>query len=120
MFELMLERHFCAAHHLLNYIGKCATPHGHNYKVRLYAQSSTLDDAGISIDFATMKQVLDPLLESIDHQDLNVHPWFEGLSPSAEVVAKVLYAKIRVQLPEITKICIYETDTQAVCYTPSA
>jgi 6-pyruvoyltetrahydropterin/6-carboxytetrahydropterin synthase len=77
-----------------------------------------LDKSNIAIDFGVMKQVLDPLLESIDHQDLNVHPWFEGESPSAELVAKVLFEKIKPQLPEASKICVYETDRQAVCYTP--
>jgi 6-pyruvoyltetrahydropterin/6-carboxytetrahydropterin synthase len=119
MYELMLERHFCAAHHLLNYEGKCATPHGHNYVVRLYVEMDTLDDANIAIDFGDMKKVLDPIIESMDHKDLNEHPWFKGESPSAEFMARIIYEKMAEQMPETTKVCIYETPTQAACYRPN-
>jgi 6-pyruvoyltetrahydropterin/6-carboxytetrahydropterin synthase len=117
MFELMLERHFSAAHHLLNYVGKCATPHGHNYKVRLYVQMNTLDDANIAMDFKDMKAVLDAILDRFDHQDLNTLPEFKNESPSAEFMARLIFREVRLQIPDTQKVCIYETDTQAVCYT---
>lgn len=119
MYELMLERHFCAAHHLLHYVGKCATPHGHNYMVRLYVTMQTLNQANIAIDFKDMKAALDPILEELDHIDLNTHPWFENESPSAEFVARLIFEKVAEKIPETTKVCVYETETQAVCYMPS-
>ncbi len=50
MFEVKVESHFSAAHHLLNYNGKCENPHGHNWKVEVYAQGEELDESGILID----------------------------------------------------------------------
>ncbi len=116
MFEMMLERHFSSAHHLLNYVGKCATPHGHNYKVRVYVQMNTLDKANIALDFKDMKAVLDPIIDRFDHQDLNTLPDFAGESPSAEFMARLIFNELRESLPDVSKVCIYETDTQAVCY----
>ena len=43
MFEVKIETHFSAAHHLLNYKGECENQHGHNWKVEVYVQVTELD-----------------------------------------------------------------------------
>lgn len=119
MYETILERHFCAGHHLSNYEGKCSNFHGHNYKVMLHVTTDVLDKSGISIDFKELKNILDPILEAVDHKYLNELELFQERHTSAEAIAEMFYQQIKVQLPEhinIKKVCVYESDTQIVCY----
>lgn len=43
MFEIQAESIFSAAHHLLNYEGKCEHQHGHNWKVVVAVRGEKLD-----------------------------------------------------------------------------
>ena len=114
MFEVMVEKHFAAAHHLLNYRGKCENPHGHNYVVQVWAQKETLDEANIAFDFTVLKGALKEIINDLDHTDLNVT--FNGESPSAEFIARYVYQRIKPQVPQITKAVVYETPTQCAVY----
>jgi 6-pyruvoyltetrahydropterin/6-carboxytetrahydropterin synthase len=116
VYEVMIERHFSAAHHLLNYEGKCERLHGHNYKVTLHARSAELDKALIAIDFKDLKQALDPLIEALDHTNLNDNPLLEGKSPSSEWIAQLLFEHIKPQVPGVYKVCVGETPNQQACY----
>lgn len=95
MFLLEKTVNICAGHHLRNYSGKCATPHGHNYKitVRCEAPDNGLDAIGFVIDFGDIKQVV----KRFDHVDLNTLPEFDeksGVNPTAENMARVIYGLI--------------------------
>lgn len=46
---------FCAGHRVLGHENKCAQPHGHNYVVRITAESAGLDALGRVIDFGVLK-----------------------------------------------------------------
>jgi 6-pyruvoyltetrahydropterin/6-carboxytetrahydropterin synthase len=116
MFEVMVEKHFAAAHHLLNYKGKCENPHGHNYVVRVWAQTDRLDKANVAFDFTALKAELKIIVNELDHTDLNLFPDFNGESPSAEYIARYIYQRIKRNISEITKVCVYETPTQCACY----
>ncbi len=71
MYEVTVEADFSSGHYLRNYKGKCENPHGHNYKVRVTLAGSTLDEAGLLLDFKLLKHVLRPIVDRIDHQMLN-------------------------------------------------
>lgn len=115
MFEVMVEKHFAAAHHLLNYRGKCENPHGHNYVVQVWARSEALDKANIACDFSLLKHELGKIVDGeLDHRDLNVQ--FQGESPSAEFIARYVYQRIKPQIPDIFKVCVFETPTQCAVY----
>jgi 6-pyruvoyltetrahydropterin/6-carboxytetrahydropterin synthase len=114
MFEVMVEKHFAAAHHLLNYRGKCENPHGHNYVVQVFAQKDTLDKANVAFDFTVLKSELNQIVDDLDHTDLNV--FFDGESPSAEYIARYVYQRIKNNVPEITKARVFETPTQSATY----
>ena len=45
MFELKAQMYFSAAHHLLNYNGKCENMHGHNWLVEAFVSGTELDKA---------------------------------------------------------------------------
>ncbi len=116
MFEVMVEKHFAAAHHLLNYRGKCENPHGHNYVVQAFAQRDVLDKANIAFDFTLLKGELGQIVDDLDHTDLNEFPDFHGESPSAEYIARYVYQRMKKAIPELTKITVFETPTQSATY----
>jgi 6-pyruvoyltetrahydropterin/6-carboxytetrahydropterin synthase len=115
MFEIMVEKHFSAAHHLLNYKGKCENPHGHNFVVRVWAQGETLDSANVMLDYSDLKQELSKICDDLDHCDLNEHPDIKGESPSSEFIARYIYRRLKPLVPEVCRTCVFETPT-ACCF----
>ncbi|MFM7468718.1 MAG: 6-pyruvoyl trahydropterin synthase family protein [Vampirovibrionales bacterium] len=116
MYEVMIESMFSAAHHLLNYEGKCENPHGHNFVVRVWARKATLDVANVSIDYKVLKASLREIMNDLDHTDLNENPCINGESPSSEYLCKYIYHRMKQTIPEIYKTCVYETPTQCCFY----
>ena len=119
MYEVMVERHFAAAHFLVNYSGPCANMHGHNYKVQLFVQGSSLNKKnGILVDFKDLKAHLDTFIESIDHQVLND---ILDIHTTAECLAKYFYDIMLEHIPKsttLTKVTIWESETCSASYLP--
>lgn len=116
-FEVMVERHFSAAHHLLNYEGKCENPHGHNFVVRIWAAGNRLDAANVCIDYKILKRELDKLMDRLDHTDLNENPAIGGESPSSEFLAFWLYQELKPSIPQLVRTCVFETPTACAFYS---
>ncbi|MBI2417316.1 MAG: 6-carboxytetrahydropterin synthase [Ignavibacteriales bacterium] len=53
-------------HRLPFHKGKCVNLHGHSYKA-IVAFEGKLDDNGMLIDFYDVKQIVNPVIESLDH-----------------------------------------------------
>jgi 6-pyruvoyltetrahydropterin/6-carboxytetrahydropterin synthase len=116
MFEVKVEAEFAAAHHLLNYNGKCENPHGHNWKVEVYAEGEELDASGILIDFKVLKAELNKVLDMLDHYDLNTLEELKDISPSSENIAKFIYIELKKQIPQLTKVSVWETERARATY----
>jgi len=116
MFEIKAQMHFSAAHHLLNYEGECENQHGHNWLVEAYVRGTELDKSNILIDYKILKKHLKSVLDLLDHKDINELPDFKGISPSSETLAKYIYNKMKVHIPEIYKISVWETPTSCASY----
>ena len=116
MFEVKIESHFSAAHHLLEYEGECEHQHGHNWKVEVYAKGENLDKSGILIDFKILKKEVAQVLDLLDHKDLNELEFFKGLSPSSEVISRFIYKKLKEKFYTITKVSVWETDSATATY----
>jgi 6-pyruvoyltetrahydropterin/6-carboxytetrahydropterin synthase len=116
MFEIMVEKHFSAAHHLLNYEGQCENPHGHNFVVKVWVCGETLDKANVLFDYKILKGHLNAIFEDLDHTDLNEFAGFAGESPSSEFIAKYIYHRLKKDVPQVTKTCVYETPTACAFY----
>jgi 6-pyruvoyltetrahydropterin/6-carboxytetrahydropterin synthase len=124
MFEVTVEKEFSSGHYLRNYQGRCENPHGHNYKVRVTLIGEELDSTGLLLDFKLLKQVMQPVLEYLDHNMMNDLEPFTTLNPSAENLARYFYQQTSAQLHEMTagrvrvKDCtVFETDsTRAIYY----
>ncbi len=124
MFEVSVDDGFAAAHNLRNYKGKCENLHGHNYKVRVTLAGKELDATGLLYDFVHLKQVIQSVIRSLDHQYLNELKPFDTLNPSAENIARHIYDETSKQMREtangaaISSITVWESDVTAATYRP--
>lgn len=132
--------HFCAGHRVMNHESKCATVHGHNYYVHLFAESDGLDAIGRVIDFSVLKEVVGGWIdEHWDHTFLvcdkdtetiqalralprKKEPFVCPFNPTAEEMASYLLLEICPRLLKdskivITKVVVHETDN---CYAESS
>lgn len=116
MFEVKIETSFSSAHHLLNYKGKCENPHGHNWKVEVYARGENLDKSNILIDFKVLKKEINEIIDYLDHKDLNELPEFKGQSPSSEFIARFIYKKAKERFNLISRVDVWETATSRASY----
>ena len=106
--QLIIKRHFDAAHKLENYKGDCAELHGHRWEVEFHIKVESLDN-GIGFDFTEVKKALDQLLP--DHKYLN-----EIISqPTAENIAEYMFDKAAKLYP-ISKVIVWETPECAATF----
>lgn len=107
MFKVIKTLEISAAHKLtLNYESKCSNLHGHNWLVKVYCKSETLDENGMVVDFTHIyKNVCDKL----DHKYINdVLP----CNPTAENIAKW----ISEQVPHCYKVEVQESEGNVAVY----
>ena len=116
MYEIKAQMYFSAAHHLLNYDGACENQHGHNWLVEAYVKGAELDKSNILVDYKVLKKHLKTVLDVLDHKDINELPDFKGISPSSETIAKYIYNKMKEQVPQVSKISVWETSTSCASY----
>lgn len=55
---------FDAAHRVVNHESKCATLHGHRYKIEITAEADKLDSIGRVIDFSVLKEKIGTWLDT--------------------------------------------------------
>jgi 6-pyruvoyltetrahydropterin/6-carboxytetrahydropterin synthase len=60
-----------AAHHLVDYEGKCKNVHGHNYKLTVTVRGSIDPKTGMVIDYGELKRIVTPVVDLLDHHELN-------------------------------------------------
>ena len=116
MFELKAQMYFAAAHHLLNYEGECENQHGHNWLVEAHVTGSELDKSNILIDYKVLKRELKSVLDLLDHKDLNELPYFEGESPSSEMISMFIYKKLKEKINILSKVSVWETNNSCASY----
>ncbi len=122
MYEVSIETGFSGAHMLRGYAGKCGQLHGHNWKVVITAASDRLDEVGMAIDFATVKEHAREVLSHVDHTYLNEVFPFTELNPTAENIARWVWEALVKKLPEspveIVRIAVWESDTSCATFIP--
>ena len=103
------EFSFCAAHYLDIEGHKCSQLHGHNYKLRIEV-CDKLDQNNMVIDFAEIKKHVQPIIDKLDHQNLNeVLDFME--STTSEDLCVYFYSCLYNKIEGLSKIEIRETDT---------
>lgn len=124
---------FCSGHRVHGHASKCANLHGHNYVLVVHASSDKLNELGMVIDFADLKDKIDPWLQkNWDHtflvyeKDVELlalqnaapknKPWFIcPFNPTAEEMASYLYKVVMPDLMKgtgihISKLELWETE----------
>ncbi len=120
MFELMVETTFAAAHQLRGYKGKCEQVHGHNWKVQVHVVAERLNDIDIAMDFHDLKNILNEVIEPLDHSFLNdIFPFTEK-NPSSENMAKWIYdflnKKLSDEQVQVSAVTVWESDSASATY----
>ncbi|MFH0791243.1 MAG: 6-carboxytetrahydropterin synthase QueD [Candidatus Omnitrophota bacterium] len=117
MYIINVEENFSAAHNLRGYKGQCEELHGHNWKVRVEISGRELDKIGMIVDFRTVKRQLNKLLAGLDHKYLNQIPYFKKNNPTSECIAQYIYNSLKVKIPQLKSITIWESDNCSASYT---
>ena len=95
MYTLKVEGAFEAAHMIVDYPGKCARLHGHNWVVEAVVKGRELDDLGMLVDFKVVKKALNDTLDRLDHRYLNeLEPFCSGTNPTAENLARIVFEEL--------------------------
>ena len=114
--EIFREFTFEAAHRLPNVPEghKCARLHGHSYRVEVHVSGPVGQETGWVQDFGDLKVAFKPLEEELDHQFLNEVPGLEN--PTSEVLARWIWDRLTVDLPNLSEIRVRETCTSGCIY----
>ena len=121
MYEVIITQPFVAAHRLTLYDGSLEPLHGHNWKMEVRLQGQDLDKIEVLIDFLEVKAKVAAILKEIDYTYLNENLKLEGHNPSAEIVARWLFQKIKGSIDhpvaKVSKVTVWETDDCAASYS---
>jgi len=126
MISCMRSLEFDAAHRVVNHESKCATLHGHRYKVEIHATCSDLDSIGRVVDFSVIKETIGQWIDeqwdhtsiiySLDVQTLEAlqkipqkkPPFILDQNPTAENMALYLLHVVCPTLLSTYGITVYE------------
>lgn len=134
VYRVTTEIEFAYGHRLLDYNGKCAHPHGHNARVEIELEATSLDRADMLVDFTVLKHTLrDWVDEHIDHKMVLRHddplvPVLRKLeepvfvmdrNPTAESLAQLLYDVAGQHQFPVARVRFWESPTSFAEYAPS-
>ncbi len=129
---------FDAAHRVMNHESKCATLHGHRYKVEIHAHAKGLDKIGRVVDFSVLKEKIGGWIDHFwDHtslvwdRDVEVvqalkklpqakPPFVTSWNPTAENMAEFLLKHLCPMVLQNTgvtviKVVVWETPNCSAC-----
>lgn len=92
---------------------KCKRVHGHNYKIDLAIGGEIDKEKDWILDFAAVDVEWQVVCDLLDHRYLN-----EIIeNPTAERIAEFIAKRLRVRLPGLRAVAVWETDTCAARWT---
>jgi 6-pyruvoyltetrahydropterin/6-carboxytetrahydropterin synthase len=118
-YRIKVESYFSAAHRLREYKGKCENLHGHNWKVEVSITSDTLGKTGLLIDFKKAKAILQKVLSSLDHTEINKIPYFRKHNPTSELVAEYIFNSYKKKIKPpmaLESVSVWETKGSCATY----
>ena len=93
---------------------KCGNMHGHTYTVDVRLEGDVDPVAGWVRDFGDIKEAFRPLEAMLDHRLLNDVPGLDN--PTSEHLARWLWDRLILDLPELVTIRVSETAHSGVVY----
>jgi 6-pyruvoyltetrahydropterin/6-carboxytetrahydropterin synthase len=114
--ELHRDVTFEAAHRLPHVPDghKCARLHGHSFRIRLVVRGPVDAHTGWLMDFGDIKAAWAPFDAQLDHYYLNDIAGLEN--PTSEVLAKWIWDRLIVTLPQLSAIQVHETCNSGCVY----
>lgn len=104
---------FETAHQLTDsYSQECQRIHGHSYRCEVTFEGDIDFTTGMILDFKKIKEILQTIVDKYDHTFFN-KDLFEGLNPTAENMAKDIFAIVYHRSLLVKRVRLWETDT---CY----
>ncbi len=98
MFEVRVQARFCATHQVRLYDGELEPLHGHDWRVEAVFRGPKLDEIGVLVDFVLVEQTLREIVARFHHGNLNDVPELADRSPTAECVARRVFALLQGEL----------------------
>lgn len=107
MYTVVKKIKISASHYLnLKYESKCCGLHGHNYTIKVFCRSETLNEDGMVCDCSKIKRAV---VEAFDHKKINdIIP-----QPTMENIAKYVFD---MSGDKCFKVEIMETENNMVIY----
>jgi 6-pyruvoyltetrahydropterin/6-carboxytetrahydropterin synthase len=104
MFTVSVERRFRASHQLTLPDGSKESLHQHDWIVTAVISSEKLNNMGVVMDFRSLRAMVDQTIAGFNNKALESISYFQQNNPSAENVAKYIYDKLLIELPEGVKL----------------
>ncbi len=114
---------FAAAHAIRGHTRGCQNLHGHNYRVRVHLRASRLDELGMVLDFADLKEIMQEVLGPFDHQVMNDIPPFDQRNTTAELFSEYVFQEVDRRLGgedrvRVIRVEVWENDTSCAVFEP--
>jgi 6-pyruvoyltetrahydropterin/6-carboxytetrahydropterin synthase len=95
-FEVGVEAHFTARHHLVGDFGPASLPHSHAYRVQISISGDALREDGTLFDISRLQQAVARVIGDLDGADLNDVSGVQvtGPNPTAEVMARFFFDRV--------------------------
>ncbi len=93
---------------------KCRRLHGHSFHVDVIVAGEVDPAKGYLQDYGEIKAAIAPVEQQLDHYLLND---IDGLeNPTAEMLCKWIYDRLKPQLPLLAEVRVHETCTTEASY----
>ena len=131
MYSVTKQISFCYGHRLLEYSGKCRFLHGHNGLLEVAMTRPKLDSLGFVMDFGDISAVVKKWVDAeLDHKMIlsERDPILKAMkeheqpfvtlagNPTAEAIAKHVFAYCRSQKLPVASVTLWETPTSHASY----
>ncbi len=99
MYQLAICRDFIAQHYLVGGDwGAENQRHSHHYRIEIRIEHDRLDNHGYLVDIVDLENALSAVIERFKDFTLNDLSEFEGLNPSLEHFARIIYEGLQSRL----------------------
>ena len=123
MYRVAREIIFRADHYLRFGQNRQEEPHEHDWRIRAVVESPELNSDELVMDFdelgRLLRQVVEPLTQV---QMLNEHSELKNHNPSTERLARYVYEKLKLLIPEtvhLREVVVWEREDCRVSYRPA-
>jgi 6-pyruvoyltetrahydropterin/6-carboxytetrahydropterin synthase len=115
MFTINVERHFWASHQLILPDGSKEPVHKHDWVATVSLSSEKLNNMGVVMNFQTLQAMIDKTVAGFNNKALESIAYFQQNNPSVENVAKYIYEKLLIELPESVKLLYIQVVEEPGC-----